>query len=196
MCQHPTTFATFSASTDPAETCRWFMWATNGGYPAFHSRSGHSGIDNIADVQTSRYAMQMRQRCHTPFVLCLLLLAGCYQDITIYGDYKLYDLNGSNQAIIGHEGMVSASNVTGYATEGALIFVEIGREGEGFENPGPTCSYQVIDASRNIVSKPLPGSRLFDLAAHAVRTQQKGLVSRSCVNGNTAAAISQAVPKS
>jgi hypothetical protein len=49
-CPLTTTFATFHGCNDPPETCRWFIWATNGGYAAFHSRGCLSGHDNKADV--------------------------------------------------------------------------------------------------------------------------------------------------
>jgi hypothetical protein len=133
-----------------------------------------TGMGKIATVHLMRKLFQIA------IAFGLVGLSSCSRDTPISSDYALYDLDGSNQAIIGHGGTVALHNVTGYATERSLIFVEIGPEGEGFENPTPGCSYRIIDVSKNIVSMPIPQTANYHMAVAAIRAQRKGFVSRSC----------------
>ena len=84
-------------------------------------------------------------------ICCVLLgLAGCSRDITFIDDYKLYDMDGSNRTIMGHGGGVAISNVTAWAMENRLIFVEVG--GEYLPNREKQASfYKLIDSSRHSI---------------------------------------------
>jgi hypothetical protein len=114
--------------------------------------------------------------------LSALGLASCGgRDLAIFDDYKLYDLDGSNQAIIGGDGAVRVTDVTAFATRYPLIFIEVGGP-----NPlGNKCAYKLADASRRSVVYLSPGSHLQLVAVAAIRAQRRGVVSRSCVVGTS-----------
>jgi hypothetical protein len=102
-------------------------------------------------------------------------LTACSADVPLIADYKVYDLGGSNQVLMGGNGSVSINDVTAVAVVGPLIFVETG--GRGMPR---TCSYGVIDTSQN-ASIPLPvGHPRREAAVAAIRAQDRPVMMRSC----------------
>ena len=113
--------------------------------------------------------------------LSMFGLTGCSRDVSIVGDYKLYDLDGSNQSIIGHKGMVAIHNVTGFATTKPVIYVEVGG-GISPSGRGADCSYKLIDTSKHSVIDLPAGTPAEATAIAAISAQKQGLVSRACAS--------------
>jgi hypothetical protein len=56
--------------------------------------------------------------------LIMLLFSGCSTNIDLGGGYTIYDTGGSNQTLIGNNGMTSVHDVTGYLESNSYILVE------------------------------------------------------------------------
>ncbi|MBY0519788.1 MAG: hypothetical protein K2P79_05110 [Sphingomonas sp.] len=102
-------------------------------------------------------------------------LAGCDRDIPILDDYKLYDTDGSNQAIIGAKGMVAVTDVTAFAVKNSIIFVEFGGNYQR-----QNCSYKRIDTSKQSMIDLANGTLARREAITAIKAQKQGVMSRSC----------------
>jgi hypothetical protein len=113
------------------------------------------------------------------------LMTSCSKDDLIVGDYKLYDLDGSNQAIIGGSGMVSVSDVTSYYVDGHRIYFETGNLGvpiaEYTRNKSKLCRYGFIETSKGVVVQTILGDQLQKVIINKLSTVGKGFVHRSCV---------------
>lgn len=110
-----------------------------------------------------------------PLIWSFLILAGCSRDETLLRDYKLYDLDGSNQSITGNVGGTSVSDVTALAVGDPLIFVEFGGD---YQHQG--CSYKLIDTSKNSISDLPAGTARRHAAIVAITNQPRGVTKRSC----------------
>jgi hypothetical protein len=73
----------------------------------------------------ARYKLDRNGRLPTITMMAMAItLISCSRDDVIAKDYKLYDLDGSNQTIIGSAGMVKVSDVTAYDVDGSRIIFE------------------------------------------------------------------------
>ena len=107
--------------------------------------------------------------------VCAFELTACSSDIPLIADYKVYDLGGSNQLIMGGNGSVSVDRVKAFAIQKPLILVETGRSGV----PG-TCSYGVINSSTDTwTALPLGHSHRHEVVA-TIRAQGKRVMLHSC----------------
>lgn len=105
-----------------------------------------------------------------------LVIAGCSRDEPLVGDYKLYDLDGSNQSIIGNNGMIAVSNVSALTVDDPLIFVEIGGDVQR-----QNCSYKLIDVAEHSMIVLSVGSARRREAIVAIAARPRGVMSsRSC----------------
>lgn len=115
-----------------------------------------------------------------------MLIASCSSDTVIIGDYKLYDLDGSNQDITGAAGMVSVSDVTAYNLEGNRIYFETGvldaPIAKGDHNRYDRCKYGFIETTKNAVVYANLGSVLQREIVRKLEAGRNGVVSRSCVS--------------
>jgi hypothetical protein len=112
-------------------------------------------------------------------------LLACSKDTPIISDYKLYDLDGSNQAIIGNQGMVSVSDVTAYDIDGKRIVFETGAiDRNGDETSGQklrSCWYGFIDTTNNVVVRAKRNSRVHHDIINRLKLARNAAVSRSCI---------------
>ena len=121
----------------------------------------------------------------SPAVLILCMLAAsCSRDDSIIGDYKIYDLDGSNQAIIGKSGLVNVSDITSYKLEGRRIYFETGVLNAPPGEAAQVCKYGFIDTAAGLVVPAGPKSSLQGMIVSKLAEARKGVVSRSCVSKN------------
>lgn len=129
---------------------------------------------------------QSRHKYCVFLLIASLTLMACSSDTLIVSDYKLFDLDGSNQAIIGAEGAVSVSDITAYDVDGSVILFETGTLGlidqGGTETltAGP-CNYGYIDTKKSMAVPAAAGSSLHRFIRARLAASRKGVVSRSCV---------------
>jgi hypothetical protein len=131
---------------------------------------------------------QLKPLCAAAFALGIgVFAASCSRDDNIVKDYKLYDLDGSNQAIIGGSGMVKVSDVTAYRVDGNLILFETGV----LDSPiglsraqSELCRYGFIETTKNTIVAAKDGSSLRALIIRKLATESMGTLSRSCVAKN------------
>jgi hypothetical protein len=127
----------------------------------------------------------MSERRIVAIMIGLAMLAtSCSKDDAIVKDYKLYDLDGSNQTIIGGSGMVKVSDVTAYNLEGDRIYFETGILDAPVAAGGQSdrCKYGFIDTAKNVVVAASLGSALQRAVVSKLTAATKGGVSRSCVS--------------
>jgi hypothetical protein len=119
-------------------------------------------------------------------VAFFVLLASCSKDDTIVRDYKLYDLDGSNQVIMGGSAMVSVSDVTAYRYEEDLIYFETGILDSPISvgNNVNRCRYGFINTARNVVVVADMGSDLQRLIMKKLIANRRGALTRSCISKN------------
>jgi hypothetical protein len=124
--------------------------------------------------------LKCRRAKATGAVGLMLLISACSADRTITGGYKLYDLDGSNQAILGPGGKVSIADVTAYSADGKLIYVETGgRYDASGKHSNGVCSYQIIDTAQGRI---LAAGDSTDRIVEILRQRGKSKVTRSCVS--------------
>jgi len=113
-----------------------------------------------------------------------MIVTSCSKDDAIVKDYKLYDLDGSNQTIIGGSGMVKVSDVTAYDLEGDRIYFETGILDAPVVagDQSRRCKYGFIDTGKNVVVAASLGSALQRAVVNKLAAASKGVVSRSCVS--------------
>lgn len=113
------------------------------------------------------------------------LTTSCSQDNVIIADYKLSDLDGSNQVIIGNAGMVAVFDVTAYRLEGKNIIFETGAIGlknrAGNSQELNSCNYGFINSEKGIIISAEPESKLSKIIIGKLAISRKASVSRSCV---------------
>lgn len=120
-------------------------------------------------------------------IVAASLVASCSRDASIIKDYKLYDLDGSNQVIIGNAGMTSVSDITSYDVNGTRIVYETGfvgradKNGTGDKRLRP-CEYGYIDTEKGVVVPAEAGSGLDRMIRAQLAKSRRGVVSRSCVS--------------
>lgn len=119
------------------------------------------------------------------FVTLIILTTACSKDDAIIKDYKLYDLDGSNQIIIGGAGMVKVADVTAYNVERDRIYFETGVLDAPIMSEDRSqfvsCRYGFIDIAKNVVVTASVGSVLQKTVERKLSSSSKGVVSRSCV---------------
>lgn len=110
------------------------------------------------------------------------LLLSCSTDVTIVEDYKIYDLGGSNQSIIGNRGMTSIFDVTAYSVVGKYIYVEHGGHYDktGKRSAGD-CKYSVIDTDNNRIIKVTNNMEIYQRVVGNIAKNGESFVTRSCV---------------
>lgn len=112
-----------------------------------------------------------------------LLATSCSLDTWLANGYKLYDLGGSNQSIIGNNGETNIIGVTGYIVIQNFIVFET-RPGESSIKsgvPAGACGGGVIDTSSNKVYFAQYGSKL-ELDTHrALSSRLAHTISASCI---------------
>lgn len=117
--------------------------------------------------------------------LLVAVLNACSSDTSIANGFKLLDLGGSNQAIVGPRG-VGVTDVTAYSDIGARILFETGDVGKKMEardpKDPPYCEYGYIDVERNSVVRLDQNGEESAAVRSALRVNPKGVVSRSCLN--------------
>lgn len=124
-----------------------------------------------------------------PMVLAIViiaLLASCSKDQAITQDYKLYDLDGSNQVIIGNAGAIKVSDVTAYDFDGKKIAFETGIFASDVgkiitSELLNSCKYGYIDIRNKVVVTAKSGSMLNRVIREKLAASKKGVVARSCV---------------
>ena len=116
------------------------------------------------------------------FILALSANASaCSKQSTIEKDYKLYDLDGSNQSIIGNGGNTSVENVTLFSKNGDLIFFETRSLSNNIEST-KKCSYGFIDTKNGLVKFANIGTNIYDNIINHLKTNGEGAVYRTCMN--------------
>jgi hypothetical protein len=114
----------------------------------------------------------------------MAMLSACSSRTSISNGFELHDLGGSNQAIIGNDG-VGVTDVTAYSLQRPRILFETGDVGKSEEAKDPdrrvSCEYGYIDLEKKLVVRAERDSELADSIRAALRKNGEGFVSRSCV---------------
>src|SRR6478735_2883416 len=117
-------------------------------------------------------------------ILCVIAIS-CSNSTNIIGNYKLYDLGGSNQAIGGNGGMTSVTDITAYAIVGTRIVFETGDVGltdkNGRSVMSPPCRYGMINTSTGKIFFAKKDGNLYSIIKRTLMDSRLGVVSRSCI---------------
>lgn len=118
-------------------------------------------------------------------ILALSLFASsCSTDVLIEDTYTIYDLGGSNQAIIGEHGAVSVNHITAYKHEERRILFEDNSYifGDVEESIGTgVCQYGYIDLDENSVVYAETSSSLSSAIKDSLMASAESVTSTSCL---------------
>ena len=107
-------------------------------------------------------------------------IISCSKYNVIVKDYKLYDLDGSNQAIIGRSGMTAIHDVTSYKMYQDKILFETGVINSKNINRIELCLYGYININDGSVVNAKYNSKLSNYIRARLVDSSEGIVSRSC----------------
>ena len=110
-----------------------------------------------------------------------MLLTACVSDEYVAQDYVIYDLGGSNQSLIGADGMIEIENVTAFRLAEPFIFVEAGGRYDNGRTLQQPCSYHLIDMRNQRKISPRVGSREALAYAAKMTSGAKTIMARSCL---------------